>query len=107
MNNYDSSQVGVPYTRVHRIEISYPDNGLMPSAVLHQSLAVKMADGKTRRLEDLDQIAVQFDFAADGTTPIPLVSPDTGVPLGPTTTLNMVMLSILAVVRKAQLATES
>ena len=104
MSNYDASQVGVPYTRVHRIEIQYPDNGQMPSATLHQSLAVKMADGKIRRLEDLSPIGVQFDFSANGSTPIPLVSPDTGAALGPTTTLNMVMLSILAVVRQAQIA---
>lgn len=104
MHNYDASQVGVPYTRVHHIEIYYPDNGQMSSATLHQSLAVKMADGKIRKIEDLSPIGVQFDFAANGATPIPLVSPDTGAPLGADTTLNMVMLGILAVVRQAQIA---
>lgn len=107
MNNYDASQVGVPYVRVHRVDINYPDSGLKPSATLHQSLAVKMADGKIRKLEDLPLIGVEFDFAANGSDPIPLVSPDTGAALGPTTTLNTVMLNILAVVRQAQLAAKS
>ena len=106
MNNYDGSQVGVPYVRVHRIEIDYPDAGQMPSAVLHQSLAVKCADGKNRKIDDLGTLGVQFDFAAHGSDPIPLVSPDNAAPLGANTTLNMAMLNILAVVRKAQLASE-
>ena len=102
--NYDASQVGVPYVRAHEIEIFYPDNAQMPHAVIHQSLAVKLADGTIRTLEKLPAITASFDLANNGTAPIPLVSPDTGAALGPSTSLQGVMLGILAVVRQQQLA---
>jgi len=101
--NFDASQVGVPYVRAHRIIIDYPDQGQKPTAVIEQSLACKMADGAIRKLEDLPALNVSFDFAADGSTPIPLVSPDNAAALGQNTTLNMAMLNILAVVRAEQL----
>lgn len=101
--NYDASQVGVPYVRTHRIVINYPDNGQMPSVVIEQSLACKMADGSVRKLEDLESIFSSLDLQNDGSDPIPLVSPEDGSPLGPSTSLNMVMLGVLAVVRTKQL----
>ena len=105
--NYDASQVGVPFVRAHFIEISYPDGGLMPTAVIHQSLAVKLADGTSRKLDDLPRMSIAFDFAADGNTPIPLVDPNTAAPLGTNTTIQMTMLSILAVIRHNQILQES
>ena len=104
--NYDSSQVGVPYVRVHKIIIHYPDNGQLPWAVIDQSLAVKLADGTIRKIEDLPSLQRAFDLANDGSDPIPLVSPETGAALGADTSLNQVMLAILAVVRKEQLAVQ-
>lgn len=106
MINYDASQVGVPYVRAHKITIHYPDNGGLPWAVIDQSLAVKLADGTVRKLQDLPSIQRSFDLTNDGALPIPLVSPDTGAAMGPSTNLNMVMLGILAVVRKEQLAVQ-
>lgn len=101
--NFDSTQVGVPYVRAHRIEIFYPDNSRFPSAIISQKVAVKLADGTIRSLPDeLTPINVTFDMLTDGATPIPLVDPTTGAPLGPSTTLQQVMLGILAVVRKEQ-----
>lgn len=100
--NYDSSAVGVPYVRAHRIEIFYPDNSRYPQAIISQKLAVKLADGSVRSLEELPPITVTFDMLTDGTTPIPLVDPTSGAPLGQNTTLQQVMLSILAVVRREQ-----
>lgn len=105
MYNYNASQVGVPYVRAHRITINYPDNGLPPSANIEQSLAVKLADGTIRKLEDLPTLSRSFDMLNDGNTPIPLVDPSTAAPLGANTTLNNVMLQILAVVRREQLDT--
>lgn len=104
MDNYDSSQVGVPYVRVHRITINYPESGLglLPSASLEQSLAVKLADGTSRKLADLPTISRSFDLTNDGNDAIPLVDPTTGVPLGANTSLNQVMLVLLAVVRNEQ-----
>lgn len=99
--NYDASQVGVPYVRAHYLEIHYPDNGIPPWATIKQSMGVKLADGTIRRLDDPLPLLVQ-SFDLTDQTPIPLVSPDTGAPLGPTVTLGQVMLSLLAVVRKVQ-----
>lgn len=100
--NYDSSAVGVPYVRVPSLVIDYTNNA-HPKVTIQQSLAVKLADGTIRELEPVPEIIAVFDMAADGTTPIPLVDPTTGAPLGMNTNLQQVMLSILAVVRKEQL----
>ena len=101
--NYDASQVGVPYVRAHRIVINYPDNGQMPSVAIEQSLACKMLDGSIRKLEDLEPIFTSIDMQNDGADPIPLISPNDASALGQDTSLNMVMLGILAVVRAKQL----
>ncbi len=108
--NYNASQVGVPYVRAHRITINYPEPGRgIPWAVIDQSEAVKLADGSARRIGELPSLQRAFDLQTEGNTPIPLVSPDTGEPLvgpgGPMyTTLTQVMLGILAVVRREQIA---
>ena len=100
--NYDSSAVGVPYVRVPQLSIDYTSNAF-PKVTVQQSLAVKLADGSIRELEPVPEIIATFDMATDGAKPIPLVDPTTGAPLGMNTTLQQVMLSILAVVRKEQL----
>lgn len=100
--NYDSSAVGAPYVRSHELRIFYPENNLAPSVIISQKLAVKLADGSIRSLEELTPINVTFNMVADGATPIPLVDPTTGAALGPSTTLQQVMLGILAVVRREQ-----
>ena len=105
--NYDASKVGVPYIRAHKLVIHYPDNGNLPWVSIEQSLAVKLADGTVRRLEDVDALQSTFDLRADGDKLIPLVSPDTGLALGANTSLNNVMLGILAVVRQQQLASQA
>lgn len=100
--NYDSTQVGVPYVRANKVEIFYPVTNRHPQAIISQQLAVKMADGTIRPLEDIPPITVTFDMLTDGTVPIPLVDPTSGVTLGVNTTLQQVMLGILAVVRREQ-----
>ncbi len=99
--NYNSTDVGVPYVRAHKIEIFYPVTNRHPQAIIGQQLAVKLADGTVRPLEELTPLTVTFDMVAD-TAAIPLVDPTSGAPLGPTTTLQQVMLGILAVVRREQ-----
>jgi hypothetical protein len=101
--NYNSTEVGVPYIRCSRIEIFYPEDSRYPQAILSQKLAVKLKDGTIKQLEDLPPINITFDMPMNGNSPIPLVDPTNGSALGPTTTLNQVMLSILAVVRQEQL----
>lgn len=110
VNNYDASQVGVPYVRAHRIIINYPEKGQgLPWVTIEQSEAVNLTDGTARRIGELPFIQRSFDLVTNGNDPVPLVSPETGEaligPNGPlTTTLNQVMLGLLAVVRMSQKA---
>jgi hypothetical protein len=102
--NYDSSAVGVPYTRVRDLRITYPAPNTA-HVVCTEEQAVKMADGSVRSLGDKGYL--EFDVApADMATAATLVDPTTGQPLpgAPTTTFQQVMLGILAAVRSRQLA---
>lgn len=110
MNNYDASVVGVPYVRAHRITIHYPEPGQgTPWATIDQSEAVKLLDGSAVRTpRQLGFLQRPFNLVTSGNVPIPLVSPDTGAPLTQNgqplfTTLNQVMVGILAVVRQEQI----
>ena len=115
--NYDSTQVGVPYVRAPQINIQYPPPGAgaAPYATIAQAEAVKLADGTLRSLGTLPTIEATFDLADQGA--IALVNPDSGAPLDPATcaalgqlvasgniNLPLVMLCLLAVVRREQLA---
>lgn len=102
--NYDASQVGVPFLRAYGIRIDYPDGGQPPVVVVEQAMAVKLADGTIRKLEDVTPLNIAIDMVNEGTVPIPLVNPEDGSPLGPNTTLQGTFLSILAIIRKAQTA---
>jgi len=103
--NYDPSQVGLPYVRVTRLVVEWPDSlkDLQPTALIEQSLAVKLADGSIRTLDNLPAISTRLDFTL-GDEPIPLINPETAEPLGTDTTLNQTFVGVLAVVRKFQLA---
>ena len=100
--NYNPSQVGVPYVRVQRLSIDYPDGGKTPTAYIEQALAVKLADGSVRVIENLGGFGVTLDFT-QGDAPIPMIDPDTAQPLGQDTTLHQAFLHVLAVVRSEQL----
>lgn len=102
--NYDASQVGVPFIRAYGIRIDYPDNGQPPNVVVEQAMAVKLADGTIRKLEDLDPLNIAIDMVNEGTVPIPLVNPEDNTPLGVNTTLQGTFLSILAIIRQHQVA---
>lgn len=103
--NYDSSQVGVPYVRAHRLVIDWPDNNGIPTAVVQQSLGVKLLDGSVRELQRLPDLAITLDFTK-GNEPIPLVNPDDASLLGADTTLNQAFLAVLAVIRVEQVKAE-
>lgn len=102
--NYDASEVGVPFLRAYGIRIDYPDGGQPPVVVVEQAMAVKLKDGTIRKMEDVTPLNIAIDLAGEGTVPIPLVSPDTGAPLGANTTLQATFLSILAIIRKNQIS---
>lgn len=99
--NYDSTNIGVPYTRVNDISIKYPPTGL-PEIKISQAIAVKLADLTTVEVSPAPPLTFTLDMINDALIPIPLVDPTSGAPLGPNTNLQTVMLNILAVVRKKQ-----
>lgn len=119
MSNYNSSQVGVPYVRAPRLIIGHPPpgSGNNATATIHQAEAVMLADGTSRELGALPALDCTFDLADQAL--IALVDPDTGAALAPeacaalgqlvasgNVTLQTVMLCLLAVVRREQLAHE-
>jgi hypothetical protein len=106
MNNYDASMVGVPYVRAPRLIISYPDNNKMPTVHIEQAESVTLADGTPRQLGPLPSFDVTLDMTK-GDEPIPLLDPNTGAELGINTSLNQVMLSMIAVVRFLQKQNEA
>jgi len=100
--NYNSSQVGVPYVRCNNITIQYGDNQV-PVVTVAQELAVLLANGSVIQIGTLPSLSFSLDMVHNATTPIPLVDPTTGNSLGANTTLQSLMLSILAAVRQQQL----
>lgn len=102
MFNYDASQVGVPYVRVDNLVIQYPKSGL-PFVTLEQTKCVKLSDGTIAQIDVMPSISFPVDLIANANTPIPIVNPANGAALGPSTTLQGTMLSILAIVRQQQL----
>lgn len=118
--NYDTRSVGVPYLRVPRIEIGYPPpgSGESPDVTLHQVWAVKMANDAIQVLRNPPTLPV-INTPIDPTSQssIPLVDPDSGLPLSADmragiasavnlgfVTMPIAMLVILAVARSIQTA---
>lgn len=99
--NFDATQVGVPYPRVDRVEITYP-KPLHAEIILHQSLAVKLADGSIVQLKKLDTLKIEL-APEDMPVPYPLVHPDTGASLGQNGTAMQCYLLMLGLIRKKQL----
>jgi hypothetical protein len=102
MVNYNSSQIGIKYIRANNITIQYPENGV-PTVTVSQENAVKLADNTIVAISPAESISFQLDLVGNGTTPIPLVDPTTGANLGANTTLQQLMLGMLAVIRQQQL----
>lgn len=103
MRNYDSSQVGVPYVRVPTIQISYPQP-LHGSIKFQEVEAVILADGTPRQLNELGERSFTVT-PAQMSDVIQLVDPTTGNDIpGQTTTVLQLMLGILAMIRREQLA---
>jgi hypothetical protein len=98
MSNHDASQVGVPYTRISRITIHYPDGDNTPSVVIEQSEAVKLLSGVVRHLGTLPTIVANLDFSK-ATDPVPLVNPNL---IGSDTTLQQAFMCVLAIARQEQ-----
>ena len=100
--NYNSTNVGVPYVRCNNIQLQYPENGI-PHVTIDQALAVKLADGTVREIQQLQSLSFVLDMANNATTPIPLIDPTSGASLGSSTNLQQLMLGILAAIRVQQL----
>jgi hypothetical protein len=106
MANYDSTQVGVPYVRGTQVVVNWPDGAdrNKPIIAISQCMAVKLADGSVRNLETIAPLVFTADLVAHGNDPVPIVDPSSGAALGPNTTLNSVMVQMLAIIRQQQIA---
>ena len=104
--NFDASQVGVPYIRGTQVVVNWPDGADRNKPVISvtQCTAVKLADGSVRNLDVLPPLVFTADLTAHGNDPVPIVDPATGAALGPNTTLNSVMVQMLAIIRQQQIA---
>lgn len=103
MRNYNSSAVGVPYIRVPTIQISYPQP-LQGNIRFQEVEAVILADGSTRQLNELGEKSFSITPAQMQET-IQLIDPTTGADIpGQTMTVMQLMLGILAVIRREQVA---
>ncbi len=102
--NYDPSQVGVPYVRTPEIVITYPDRGMAPFVVIKDRWAVLAVDGTVHHLaQALDPLTSTLDLEGAGADEIPLIDPATGAEIpGQTTTLGHGFMAILAITRHLQ-----
>jgi len=99
--NYDSSAVGVPYTRVPLIEIRYPGPLTAQVRVL-EAEAVQLADHSIRELGQQGQLEWTIGPGDMGQV-LQLVHPDTGADIpGATMTYQQLMLGLLAAIRHQQ-----
>lgn len=97
---FNSTVVGVPYTRTKRIVIDYPEAMTAHVTFVDQE-SVMLADGSSVPIGE-ERVGTFSVFAGDMATEVPLVSPDTGELLGASVTNSQIMLSILAAIRAHQ-----
>ena len=101
MRNYDSSEVGVPYTRIPEVVIDYP----MPLTAIVNCTEVdslKLADGELLQYGSPGQFTFQINPNDMGEV-IQLVDPTTGHDIpGATMTVQQIMIGILGVIRSRQ-----
>jgi hypothetical protein len=114
--NYDASQPGVPYVRASRIDINYPPASEgMPYARIEQREAVVLADLSVRQLGPLPTLEATFNLTdqtllplvdpeTGGALPAPVISALSGMVASGNVNLQFVMLCLLAVVRREQIA---
>lgn len=101
--NYNASQPAVPFGRVYRLIVEYPDNGVPPHLTIEQGLAVVLADGNVRKIDDLPTLESVINLQDDGNTPIQMVDSVTGEDIpGQTTSFNITFMHMLACIRALQ-----
>ena len=106
--SYDASVVGGLRCRASRIIVEFPANDV-PVVHVEQYSAVTMNDNSTQQIAPMQSLEESLDLVDNGNTPIPLVDFTTGAPVlvdgvAQTTTLNTVLVQMLAVIRSIQLA---
>lgn len=97
--NYDTTN-GLPYPRVTRIVIDYPESGI-PVVEYTERTAIVDSSGTIRRLDDAGQrIVLEVPPPLE---PIQVVNPATGADIpGMTTTVQDTMLNVTAIIRRDQ-----
>ena len=99
MRNYDTTS-GLPYPRVTRITIDYPETG-RPTVNYVERTAIVDAAGVVRMLDGGGQ-EVWMELPA-AHQPVGLVSPATGQPIPGATTVTELLMGMTAMVRRDQL----
>lgn len=97
--NYDTTN-GLPYPRVTRIVIDYPESGI-PLVEYTEHTAIVDSGGTIRRLNDVGQrIMLQVPPPNE---PVQVINPATDADIpGVTTTVQQTMLGITALIRRDQ-----
>lgn len=101
--NYDTTQVGNPYIRIDRIEITYtsPANG---SVAMNEVSAVKLSDASIVKLREAGGLTADISPAVFAES-FPIINPETGQAIpGQQITGQQIMLGILAFCRARQMA---
>lgn len=99
--NYDSSAVGVSYTRVPHLDIDYPSPSTAQVRII-EAAAVKMADGSILQHGVTGQLSWSIGPADMGHV-LQLRDPTTGAAIpGATMTRQQLMLGLLAEIRERQ-----
>lgn len=97
--NYDTTQ-GLPYPRVTRIVIDYPESG-QPTVDYVERAAIVASSGAVCMLDGSGQSYRMQIPTPD--KPVQLVSPATGQPIGGTTSVAQLLLAMTAMIRRDQL----
>jgi hypothetical protein len=100
-NNYDASQVGVPYVRIPSFTLDYPSPGNARVEAQEVS-AVKLANGEVKVIDKIGVLAFRIQSHQLAET-FPLINPDTGANLGASMSYQQLMIGITSALRKAQI----
>jgi hypothetical protein len=102
---YDATVIGGMRVDVSRVLIDYAQSGI-PTVNVIQTGAVTMADGSVQWIplppNVSSTLTFQLDLVNNAATPIPEVDFTTGATLSTNTSLEQVLLGVLAIIRQQQ-----
>jgi hypothetical protein len=97
--NYDTT-TGLPYPRVRRIIIDYPESGI-PTVEYEERTAIVDASGAVRLLDGRPE--VRLLPLPEPTQPVGYVDPATGAQIPGSTTVQQTLIGVTSLIRRGQL----